>query len=375
MKILILDLKWSYGNEVLIDQLRRSLMRYSDVQVESAKRPSARSDRKVAISKRYWGNFCEFFNPLTYTRTLGRIRDYNPDVVYILSPHVLNVPMMLLCKAMTKAAVISHIHDTQYSGKFIVSTVADTVAKLQSRYSDRVYCFGGQIQREIINKFRVPSERVAAFRLGPGHRTPSDLPESDLAARPRIQFSQVGTIIHRKGVEYFLEAARLFNHEHGPDAVQFLLAGSGDIKKYQDQIEKLPNLEVRNRFLEDEEVNEILATSYAAVLAYTEGSMQSSFVAISYGNGCPVIVSDVGSLREEVKIGRTGFVVERRNARQIADAMTSIYSGRREDFVSNCVHAYHERFSWDKIGEEYYRDMENLIAARCVAGMEEGARN
>jgi len=371
VRIVILDLKWSYGIEVLTRQVARQLRKRAEVTVISAERPQCADGVRVARQDNYCELVLAFFNPLVYLRLLRRIRRVDPQVIYIISPHVLNVPVVLLCKWFTRAIVISHIHDPAHSGGLVVDTIVDLVSRMQSKWSDRVYCWGKAIQDAIARKFHVPASRIAIFRHGPGHPTPGDTVES-MAAKPSPKyFSQIGTIMDRKGIEYFLEAARLFNEKHGAEAAQFLLAGTGSLEKYQPQMERLPNLVVHNRFLEDAEVNDILASSYASVLPYTEGVMQSSFIAIAYGNGCPVIVSDIGSLPEGVEVGKTGFVVERKNAEQIAEAMTKIYTGNSKAFSANCLKFYREKFSWESLGEEFYRDMANSVALRNGAVLEE----
>ena len=129
---------------------------------------------------------------------------------------------------------------------------------------------------------------------------------------------------------------------------------------------QIPNLVLRNMFVGNDEVNEILGCSYALVLPYIGGVLQSSFIAIAYGNGCPVIVSNIGSLPEEVASGKTGYVVEKANAEQLATAMAKIYAEGEESRVSPRIVSGHirEKFSWDRIGEQMHRDMASLADVR-----------
>jgi glycosyltransferase involved in cell wall biosynthesis len=358
MRIVIFNLNWSHGIEGIVANLTRELEKHADVTVISGQKPAISGAKKAARSDKYTDAIRQFVNPLVYIRILARIRQCNPQVIYFMSPHVLNAPLTLLCRWFSAACVIVHVHDAEYARSSPVARFADAVARLQSRFAHRVYCYGAKIKCEVIKNFKVPAEHIATFRLGPSHWTRADVATAAPKPSPR-QFSMIGTLIYRKGVEYFLEAARLFNERHGASAAQFVLAGSGDISRYKAAIERLPNLVVMNRFVEDAEVNELLTKSYASVLPYIEGVMQSSFVAIAYGNGCPVIVSDIGSLPEEVENGGTGYVVEKGNAAQIAEAMTKIYSEREESrLFENCLRAYREKFSWEQIGEQIFRDME-----------------
>lgn len=365
MRIVLVYLKWSYGIEVLANQLASQFSEQSEVTLISGKRPYSKEGTSVAWEGKYIGSVLAFANPLVSARLFRKIRSLDPQVVYFISPHVINVPLLLLSKWFTDAVVISHIHDPEYSGHPLVAMAANFVARIQSRWSHRVYCWGNAIKKAISLKFQVHPDRIAVYRHGPGHRTPADDITGVVCVRPPRYFSMIGTIIPRKGLEYYLEAARLFNERHGTDAAQFLVAGSGDLTRYKAAIGRLPNLTVMNRFLEDAEVNELLASSYASVLPYTAGVMQSSFIAIAYGNACPVIVSDIGSLPEEVENGVTGYVVERANADDLAAAMSRIYSDPvRVRMEEKCVATYRERFNWDAIAGQMYRDMENSLSER-----------
>jgi glycosyltransferase involved in cell wall biosynthesis len=356
--MVVFNLKWSHGIEGIVANLSRELEKHADVTVISGQKPLTGIEKKAARSDKYADAIRDFVNPFVYGRILAKIRRCDPEVIYFLGPHVLNAPLALLCRWFSDACVIVHVHDAKYARSSPIAALADTVARLQSLFAHRVYCYGANIKLEIVNRFKIRADRIATFRLGPSHWTLADRDENFRRMRP-LQFSMIGTLIHRKGMDRFLEAARLFNEAHGAGAVQFLLAGAGDLTRYKAAIERLPNLVVVNRFIEDAEVNEFLAGSYASVLPYTEGVMQSSFVAIAYGNGCPVIVSNIGSLPEEVEDGETGYVVEKANAAQIAEAMTRIYSEREESrLFENCLRAYREKFSWSQIGEQIFRDME-----------------
>jgi glycosyltransferase involved in cell wall biosynthesis len=316
---------------------------------------------KVARSKSYKDMLLALINPMVHLRIFQAIRRLRPDVIYIISPHMLNAAIVIFYRLFTRIPIISHIHDPAHYSHPLVATTVNSISWLQARLSNRVYCWGNTIKEVICAKFGVASERVQVFKHGPGQTTYFDLHATDERNAGLKYFSLIGGMQARKGIEFFLEAAARFNHLYGKDEVHFLLAGSGNLDAYRGRMNALPNLVVENRFIGNDEVNEFLAESYALVLPYIGGVLQSSFVAIAYGNGCPVIVSRLGSLPEEVDEGSTGFVVDRANVEQITAAMHAIYSGdTRSLFSRNCIEAYREKFSWDCIGEEFYRDMARL---------------
>ena len=365
MRILILDLKWSYGIEEITAILYEELGKRCDVAVISATESQLPYSIKIARSLSYRSMLFAFMNPLVHLKIMREIRRFQPDVLYIISPHILNFPVTAYCRFFTHIRIVTHIHDPEHYGKKLVSRLVNLLSFIQCKLSHRIYCWGVTIQGEICKKFQVSSEKVAVFRHGPGQSTFYDTHPPGEGRGVRRHFSMVGALQKRKGIEYFLKAAIRFNQEHGSDHAGFLLAGAGSLEEYRQLMEQIPNLIVQNRFVGDDEVNDILGCSYALVLPYIGGVLQSSFVAIAYGNGCPVIVSNIGSLPEEVENGKTGYVVEKANAEQIAAAMTQIYAeGEETNLSGNCIRAYREKFSWDRIGEQMYRDMASVADAR-----------
>lgn len=362
MRILILDLKWSYGIEEITAILYEELGKRCDVAVISATESRLPYSEKVARSETNASMLLAFINPFVHARIIRHLMRIRPDVLYIISPHFLNAAVGAYCRLFTDIVIVTHIHDPAHYGKKLVSSLVNSLSFIQCRLSHRIYCWGETIKRAICEKFRVSEARVAVFRHGPGQTTFYDKHLSSERRGLPHHFSMVGALQKRKGIEYFLKAAILFNQQHGSDHAGFLLAGAGRLNEYRELMLQIPNLILRNTFVGNDEVNEILGQSYALVLPYVGGVLQSSFIAIAYGNGCPVIVSNIGSLPEEVENGRTGFIVEKANAEQIAAAMTKIYTeGEKANLSENCIRVYKEKFSWDRIGEQMFRDM--MLAA------------
>jgi len=82
---------------------------------------------------------------------------------------------------------------------------------------------------------------------------------------------------------------------------------------------------------------------------------QSGVLFLAYGFGLPVIVSDVGSMREDVIEGRTGFVCKPQDPADLAKQIQRYFSSdlyqnlpeRRADIKTYAS----ERYSWAKVGE------------------------
>lgn len=96
-----------------------------------------------------------------------------------------------------------------------------------------------------------------------------------------------------------------------------IIAGNG----YDPSIEPLsknPSVEILNRFIAEDELNTLLENSIATLLPY-KSATQSGVILKSFSALVPVICFDVGSLKEYVKDGCSGYLVSPQNYKVFAD--------------------------------------------------------
>lgn len=115
-----------------------------------------------------------------------------------------------------------------------------------------------------------------------------------------------GRIREYKGLDVLLRAFPLVLKEV-PDA-QLQIVGSGDLAPYRRLLENLPQVQVVNRWVDDDEVAKFFAGASLVVVPYIEAS-QSGVIPIAYSMGVPVVASATGGLREQVEDGASGFLV------------------------------------------------------------------
>lgn len=86
------------------------------------------------------------------------------------------------------------------------------------------------------------------------------------------------------------------------------------------------------------------------VLPYVDAT-QSGIVQIAYGFEKPVVVTNVGGLPDVVEDGKTGYVVEARRAKELAEAVICFFEGKKEAEFTDNVRKEAYRFSWERIVE------------------------
>ena len=116
--------------------------------------------------------------------------------------------------------------------------------------------------------------------------------------------------------------------------------------------------EVRNHVIEriehipDEEVEVYFKAADVLVVPYVH-IFQSGVPFLAYSFGLPVIATDVGSLREDIIEGRTGFVCQPQDSYDLARTIEKYFKSDLfkdlENRRSEIKNYANERYSWDKV--------------------------
>lgn len=162
-----------------------------------------------------------------------------------------------------------------------------------------------------------------------------------------------GRISPYKGIEYLLKAMEIVHKKH-PD-VKVIIAGSGkmyfDISKY----ENLDYVEIRNSFIELDELADLIRGALFTVCPYTDAT-QSGVVYSSFALNTPVIATKVGGLPEMIDDGETGIIVPPKDVNALASAILSYLNNPellKKMNMNIAESAKSGNGSWDIIAEEY----------------------
>lgn len=151
-----------------------------------------------------------------------------------------------------------------------------------------------------------------------------------------------GRISKYKGINLLLNA---YNKviEIIPD-LKLLIAGSGNLDKLNWDNK---NIELCNRWIEDNEVVSLLGTVDIVVLPYLEAS-QSGVIPLAFSLGKPVIVTDVGGLSEQVP-NNCGIVVPPNDIEALSKAILYLYTNQLEiRTMGDCAYNYaYTKLGWN----------------------------
>lgn len=162
-----------------------------------------------------------------------------------------------------------------------------------------------------------------------------------------------GRITPYKGIEYLLKAMRIVHNTHPETRV--IIAGKGKYNFDIEPYEKLNYVEFRNKFIELDELADLIRGAQFTVCPYTEAT-QSGVVYSSFALNTPVVATRVGGLPEMIDDGETGVVVPPCDEQALAEAMIDLLSDSNKRLVMTKkieASAINGKGSWSVIAKEY----------------------
>lgn len=357
IKILLVGFKLSIGIEPYLDIIFKNLIkRQLDVVVCCEKKVAGKFKDSYSIG--LGGNAVQMFkdtlNICNYSSFIRMVRQEKPDFVFFIASHTLNIGTTLLTKVLfPRITIISQIHDpiphsgTSYGAVIYISQL------MQCWLSNQIIVAGKKLKDMIQRFYFIPEKKVTILPLGTFREERATPVENS----SKGYITVIGRIEDYKGIDIFLKAAnQVIQSLNSNCQYKFLIAGAGNLQKYQQLAREIPAqyLEIRNYVVSDDEFDEILQSSYICVLPYKDGT-QTGVIPLAYYNSCPVIVTNVGSLGESVINGETGYIIERENIDQLSEKIIELIRNKqlRKNLSSQAFNYYLQDFQWTNIVEKF----------------------
>lgn len=159
-----------------------------------------------------------------------------------------------------------------------------------------------------------------------------------------------GLIREYKGLDLLLKAMADERIDNYP--LKLVIAGEFYDKKeaYLQMIDSLnikDKIIICDKYIPDEEVKNFFNLADMVVQPY-KSATQSGVTQVAYHFEKPMLVTNVGGLREIVPDGIVGYVVEPQPSK-IADAICDFYDNEREEFFENNIVEEKKKYEWSKM--------------------------
>jgi glycosyltransferase involved in cell wall biosynthesis len=182
-----------------------------------------------------------------------------------------------------------------------------------------------------------------------------------------------GQIVPYKGLEYLVEAfSELAKRD---ETYRLIIAGKvkqgqteywNRIRRKIDDSETQSQIVQRIEHIPDEEVELYFKAADVLIVPYLN-IFQSGVPFLAYSFGLPVIATDVGSLRQDIVEGRTGFVCQPRGSSDLARTIDKYFESELFRNLENRrleIKEYaNERYSWDKVAAITTAVYSNLLSS------------
>lgn len=239
--------------------------------------------------------------------------------------------------------------------------------RIQYRLADQIFVHTEKMKAELASDFGVPNGRVTIIPFGINNAVPrTGLSPCDAKRKLGIEKADktilfFGRITPYKGLDYILEA--LEKHLTNPGSYRLIIGGRviPGYEEYGRSIESAiaqsryrDRILVTPQFIPDDEIELYFKAADVLVLPYRH-IYQSGVLFLGYSFGLPVIAAEVGSLKDDIVEGETGFVFRAGDAANLAAAIERYFAS--ELFANLAQHRQkieefaRIRHSWDTVGQ------------------------
>lgn len=266
--------------------------------------------------------------------TLELIRKYKkfkPDLVI----HYTNKPNIFggIAAGFAKVRSIAVVTGLGYA--FIrtgwIRSLTTNLYRFCSKNHER-FIFENQEDKLLFEKLGITHKRQGYSVKGCGVNTNYYLPHPNGVEHETIIFTFIGRLLYDKGIREFIQAAELIKKEN--QKVEFWIVGEMDPQNpatidKDDLIKWINNKTIiYHGFQRD--VRPLVASSDCLVLpSYREGMPRIVMEGMSMAKA--IITTDVAGCRETVDHGSTGYIVQAKKARALADAMQEYLNLSHDD--------------------------------------------
>jgi glycosyltransferase involved in cell wall biosynthesis len=250
--------------------------------------------------------------------------------------------------------------------------------RIQYRLVDHVFVHTTKAKKEMETDFGVPAGKISVIPFGINNTVPNTA-LTPTQARQRLGISEsdkvmlfFGSIVPYKGLKFLISAFAKLSRER--EDYRLIVAGrrKGTERYWEEQKREIARHGIENRvtariaYIPDEETELFFKAADVLILPYT-CIFQSGVMFLGYGFGLPVIAADVGSLKEEIIEGETGFVFKAEDVSDLANTIRRYFDSdlfRELDQRGRWIQRYaNERYSWAKVAAITTTVYSNLLSS------------
>jgi glycosyltransferase involved in cell wall biosynthesis len=291
--------------------------------------------------------------------------------------------LMLYYKLLGKSVVLT-AHNVNADSRDLKDTSLNRFTlRVQYRLADNIFVHTEKAKRELLEAFGVRESRITVIPFGINKTVPdTQLTPSEAKARLGLHNGEktmlfFGRITPYKGIDYLVQALRSLEPR---EDYRVIIAGRpDDCESYWNELRKSLQVDVQSgqillkaEFIPDDETEVYFKAADVFVLPYRQ-VYQSGVLFLGYSFGLPVLAADVGSLKDDIIEGQTGFAFKPEDPPDLkkaieryfaSDLYTDLTAKRRE--IREFAEQHH---SWQVVGRSTIGIYAGLLKLPAVGNL------
>ena len=357
------------GAEAMIYHLLRALREYNDVRITALclnEGPVAQKLRKAGINIEVIPEEeNSFIGILKKTKQVMKGKRF--DIIHC-HRYKENLLGLMLAGSLGSKNLVTTMHGLTESPTaeqpqtFLTRCKSGMNHFLLKRYFNKVVAVSEEMKGVLVNSFGYQDQKIDVIHNGIAF----DLGQRSSRSRNngRFHIGTVGRMVSVKDYELFLEVAAEIRRQL--KTVRFSILGDGPQKEKLFQKVKDLDLAEHVEFL-DSTIDPF--PYYRSLDLFLNTSMHEGIpMSILEAMACavPIVAPKVGGIPEIIDNGRTGLLVEKRDARELADACLTMIRDEslRNGMVKEARDGVESKFSSTKMAEDYQDLYESLSSSR-----------
>jgi glycosyltransferase involved in cell wall biosynthesis len=231
---------------------------------------------------------------------------------------------------------------------------------------DHIIVHTEKMKKELIEDFNIKEEKISVVPFGVNEVIPNtNLTGAQARRKLNLEDDEkimlfFGNIAPYKGLDHLIKAMGYLKEKN----IKLIVAGriKHDCRVYWENIHKFiedNNLDIIKRieYIPEEEAEVYFKSADVLVLPYKH-IFQSGVIFTAYHFGLPVVATDVGSLKEDIIEGKTGFVCKADDPEDLARKILLYYESdvfkNLEANRKQIIQYASEKYSWKKAGDKTF---------------------
>src|SRR5437870_2763292 len=303
-----------------------------------------------------------------YARLIGYAAKAKPKLFHILwnnKFHLFDCTLLMLYYKLLSKRVVFTAHNVNAGKRDQNDSWLNRISlKVQYSLCDHIFVHTDGMKSEMTSEFRIAEDKVSFIPFGINNTVPNtSLSSAEVKRQLGISNGDkvllfFGNIAPYKVLEYLIAAfSELLTKDRN---YRLLVVGkSKGPGSYWNQIRSATEsssigdrIIAKIEYVPDEETELYFKTADVLILPYAH-VFQSGVLFLGYSFGLPAIAADVGTLKQEIIEGETGFVFKPRDSSDLARKIDQYFDSELfydlEARRAQIKKYANERYSWDKV--------------------------